>query len=40
MKPQDLLFWIVMALLVAFVLLLFSNKIIMNMLSVTVSTTP
>jgi len=40
MKPQELLFWIVVGILVAALILLFTNQIIMNMLKVTVTTTP
>ena len=37
MKPHDLLYWIVIALLVATVILLFANQIILRMLQATVT---
>ena len=40
MKPQELLFWIIVGVLVAALILLFTNQIIFNMLQATVTVKP
>lgn len=40
MKPQELLFWVVVGIMVGTLLILFSNLIIMNMLKATVTVNP
>jgi len=40
MKPQELLFWIIVGILVAALILLFTNQIIFNMLQATVTVNP
>ncbi len=40
MKPQSLLFWIIVGILVAVLLVLFTNQIIANMLKIDVSLIP
>ena len=40
MKPQELLFWIIIGILVAVLILLFANQIIFNMLQATITIKP
>jgi len=40
MKPQELLFWIIVGIFVSVLLLLFTNQILMNMLQATVKIKP
>ena len=40
MKPQELLFWIIVGIFVAVLLLLFTNQILFNMLKATVNVKP
>jgi hypothetical protein len=37
MKPQELLFWIIVSISIAILLLLFTNQIVSNMLQTTVT---
>ncbi|MEM5778778.1 MAG: hypothetical protein QXD43_06130 [Candidatus Aenigmatarchaeota archaeon] len=40
MKPHDLLFWIIIGIIIATILLLFSNQLLFNYLKVNINVKP